>query len=58
VEEIVEGLTRRSAVAPEVVGFSPRHGRIDWSELLGDASELDIAGRWLSAWTNENDDAL
>ena len=58
VEEIVEGLTRRSAVAPEVIAFSARPGRLDWGQLLADAEELDVAGRWFSAWTNENYDAL
>jgi hypothetical protein len=58
VEEIVEGLSHRSAVAPEVVGFSAHPGRLPWDELLDEADEVDVAGRWFAAWTNENYDAL
>jgi hypothetical protein len=58
VEEIVEGLTSRSAVAAEVIGFSAQPGRIPWDDLLRDSQDVDVAGRWFSAWTNENYDSL
>ena len=58
VDEIVEGLTSRSAVAAEVVGFSAQPGQVPWGDLLEDSTEADVAGRWFSAWTNENYDAL
>lgn len=58
VEELVEGLVARSPAAPEVLGFSAHPGQIDWDNLLAGASDADIAGRWFSAWTAENYDAL
>lgn len=58
VENFLEVLGERSAVAPEVIAFAPHPRDIDWSRLLGGAESVTIVARWFDTWSSENRNAL